>query len=163
MLRLRSTWRLPAPAERVWEVLERVEDWPRWWPGMDAATVVREGGTATVGERVHLVVRSPIGYRLRFGVEIVAAEPPRRATARVVGDLVGTGEWRVEPAAAGCAATIRWHVVPVRPAMRTALRVLAWPLVWAHGRVMQRGETALRALLERGDDHRADVTPTPAR
>jgi hypothetical protein len=143
MYRLTSTWHLPAAPEPVWSAVEQVENWPRWWPGMEATTVVRRPGPDGLGQRVHLVVRSPLGYRLRFGVEVVAAAAPRYAGARVVGDLVGSGSWRVEPAGEGCVATIRWDVTPARGLLRALGPAVATPASWAHAAVMRAGERGL--------------------
>ncbi|WP_420113444.1 SRPBCC family protein [Pseudactinotalea sp.] len=149
MYRLSSTWHLPASPEQVWAAVERVEGWPRWWVGMLAATTVRQAGPDGLGQRVHLVVGSPLGHRLGFGVEIVEADPPHRASARVVGDLRGRGAWSVAPAISGCVATILWHVTPARPLLRSPL--LRRPATWAHGRVMAAGERGLVTHLTRSD------------
>jgi len=143
MYRLTSTWRLPAAPETVWDAVERVADWPRWWPGMAATTVVRPPGPGGQGERIHVVVRSPLGYRLAFGVEILEADPPRHARARVVGDLLGEGSWTVTRDETGCVATIRWHVAPSRGLLRVLGRAVAGPAAWAHARVMNAGERGL--------------------
>lgn len=149
VFRLVSTWRLDAPAQSVWDAVERVEEWPRWWRGMAATTVVRPPDAQGLGQRTYVVVRSPLGYRLAFGVEIVAARAPYVARARVVGDLVGSGEWSVARDQAGCVATIRWDVEPARGPLRVLTAPLAGPLVWAHAVVMRRGERGLRDRLER--------------
>lgn len=155
MFRLVSTWRLPASAEGVWDAVEHVEDWPSWWPAISTAIVVRPAGPGGLGQRIYLVVRSPWGYRLRFGVEIVRSDAPRSVHARVVGDLVGDGEWSVVPTADGCTATIRWHVAPTREPLRSLADSAARPLVWAHAHVMRSGERRLLARLDPGRDHRA--------
>ncbi|WP_162458333.1 SRPBCC family protein [Pseudactinotalea terrae] len=149
MYRLTTTWHLPAAPEPVWGAVEQVAAWPHWWPGIDAAAMVRHAGSDGLGQRVHLVVRSPFGYRLRFGVEIVAAAPPRYARARVVGDLVGLGSWRVDPAADGCIATIRWEVTPARGLLHALGPLVGAPARWAHARVMHEGQRGLVTHLTR--------------
>lgn len=147
MFRLVSTWSLPTTAEHAWEVISDVERWPGWWPGIAVAQVVRAPGRDGMGQRTHLVVRSPLGYALRFGVEITAARAPSSASARVVGDLIGEGSWEVSPAEGGCVATIRWFVTPSRAPMRWWAQWLRRPLTWAHAFVMARGERELVSLL----------------
>lgn len=149
MYRLVSTWHLPAAPEPVWGAVEQVAAWPHWWPGMETTAVVRQAGPGGLGQRVHLVVRSPLGYRLRFGVEIVAAAPPRFARARVVGDLLGSGSWSVSPADEGCVATIRWEVAPARGVLHALGPLAAIPARWAHARVMREGERGLVTHLTR--------------
>ena len=150
MFRLASTWSLPTTAEHAWEVISDVERWPQWWPGMARTVVVQQPGRDGLGQRTYVVVRSPLGYALRFGVEITAARAPSSATARVVGGLVGEGSWSVTSTASGCEATIRWFVMPARGPLRWWSRPLRRPLTWAHGWVMSRGERALVEVLRHG-------------
>lgn len=149
MFRLVSTWSLPTTPERAWAVIADVERWPAWWPGIARTQVVRAPGRDGLGQRTYLEVRSPLGYGLRFGVEITAASAPSSASARVVGGLVGEGSWSVEPRVAGCEATIRWYVMPARGPLRWLSGPLRRPLTWAHSWVMARGERALIEELER--------------
>lgn len=149
MYRFVSTWHLPVAPDRVWDAVDQVGAWPEWWAGMRAATAIRGAGPDGAGRRVHLVVGSPLGHRLAFGVEIVEADPPRYARARVVGDLVGEGAWSVEAAGSGCVATIRWHVTPARAPLRWP--VMRLPAAWAHQRVMAAGERGLVTSLTRPD------------
>lgn len=151
MYRLTSTWHLPAAPGKVWDAVEQVADWPNWWPGMAATTVVRPPGPDGLGERIHVVVRSPLGYRLAFGVEILEAAPPRHARARVVGDLVGEGSWAVEGEGSGCVATIRWHVAPARGLLRLLGPAITVPATWAHARVMHAGKRGLVTHLTPSD------------
>lgn len=127
----------------MWHEIADVQHWPSWWRGISATTVVRKPGLDGLGQRTFVVVRSPLGYRLAFGVEIVEADAPHLARARVVGDLVGTGEWSVLPDGGGSRATIRWDVSPEREPLRTLATPFAAPLTWAHAWVMANGEASL--------------------
>ncbi|HHX48070.1 MAG TPA: hypothetical protein GX718_11980, partial [Brevibacterium sp.] len=65
-------WIVDAGIESVWAVLERVDQWPEWWPGLTAAERVGVGHdeavdiSVTPGSRARLLVRAPIGWSLRF-------------------------------------------------------------------------------------------------
>lgn len=144
-----SVWDLAAPPSDVWSVLHDVEGWPRWWPGLSAAQVVRPARDGDVGLRVHLVVASPLGYRLSFGTEITAVDPPGWAEARVVGDLRGTGRWELAPADLGTRATITWDVHLTRGWMRTVEPAAGPAFRRAHAVVMAGGEGGLRRELSR--------------
>lgn len=149
MFRLVSTWDLPVAPDRAWQVIADVADWPTWWPGMSSTAVVRPGGRDAVGQRTAIVVRSPLAFRLRFGVEIIEASAPIFARARVVGDLVGSGTWEIGPTAHGSRATITWHVSPDREPLRSLARPLAGPLSWSHAHVMTGGHAGLMGRLGR--------------
>ncbi|MFD2792709.1 hypothetical protein ACFS27_04015 [Promicromonospora vindobonensis] len=131
MFVLESVWRPPAPVARVWSVLADPRfTWPDWWPGLTALAthpVVGPDGLAAPGAWARLQVRSPLGYALRFRLDLVEAQEPRHgprttssstcdppearrmawtaedgvARLRVSGDLAGTALVRVSAGAAG--------------------------------------------------------------
>src|SRR5207249_4847480 len=69
----RSVWPVDAAPERVYAVLERAEEYPRWWPQ------VRE--VARVAEHVGVVrLRSVLPYELR----VTAREARRDPAARIL-------------------------------------------------------------------------------
>lgn len=180
MFVLESVWRPAAPVTRVWPVLADPRfTWPEWWPGMTALAshpVVGPDGLAAPGAWARLQVRSPLGYALRFRLDLVEAREPRhrprttssstpeppeaRRTAwpaedgvarlRVSGDLAGAALVRVSAGAGDSAEVhLRWEVTPVPAWFRAAARISPGPLAWAHGHVMRAGERGLTARLRR--------------
>lgn len=145
-----STWRLPAPPERVWREMADVESWSRWWPGCTESTVISAGSPDGLGRHGRLVVRSPLGFALRFDMEIVMARRPHEARVSVDGDLVGSGNWRMREADSGALADIGWDVDIARRGLRVAAVPLRRPMIWAHDRVMDAGERGLAARLDLG-------------
>ncbi|GAB3051105.1 SRPBCC family protein [Sediminivirga luteola] len=146
--RFTSVWTVPAPPERVWEILSDADSWPSWWPGVSTARTVRTAGDQDdpTGTRVVLTVRSPLGYRLRFRIELTGAERPRRASMSVSGDLHGTGRWEARPDPARQGRTrivLLWHVGSRRRLVRATGRLARG----AHRLVMTAGERGLRRRL----------------
>lgn len=92
------------------------------------------------GDRAWLMVRSPLGYRLRFTIDLVSAEAPYAAELAVDGDLRGVGSLRARRDGDGAELKILWCVVTRRRLVR-ALRPLA---SWAHAVVMAAGQWGLR-------------------
>lgn len=146
-----SVWRLPASPQQVWQVMADVEEWPTWWPGITAVTLDNAGDADGLGRRGRVVVRSPLGHALRFEVDVVATRRPHEATARVTGELEGSGSWTVEATDHGSTVTIGWDVDLLRPGLRLLARPLAWPMGLAHRRVMAAGERALAERLRRSN------------
>lgn len=138
-----TTWTLRTAPQDAWDVVSDVGSWAHWWPGISSSEVVRPGDESGVGLRTALAVRSPLGYTLRFGVEVTEARRPHAVRARVVGDLRGSGRIEATPASATTLLTITWEVASRRRAIRL-LRPLA---PWAHGFVMDAGERRLDDLL----------------
>ncbi len=139
-----SRWSVPATGSDVWQVLSDPGTWPRWWPGIRSAQIVRHGDAHRVGERTVLRVGSPLGYTLRFGVELQSIDPMRKATARVVGDLRGTGTWSLAESAHGASMVIQWNVSATRP----VIRALSFAAPLAHGWIMAAGERGLRRQVQ---------------
>ncbi|MCQ4082740.1 SRPBCC family protein [Streptomyces sp. RB6PN25] len=154
--RFRSVWPLDPAPERVYAVLERAEEYPRWWPQ------VRE--VSRVDDRVGVVrMRSALPYELC----VTAREARRDPAARILeitmtGDLDGWARWRLIPGprGTGTQAVFEQDVI-VRKRLMRVLAVPARPLFRAnHAAMMRGGRRGLTELLAAGDgaaDHRDAV------
>ncbi|WP_423463489.1 hypothetical protein ACO229_01460 [Promicromonospora sp. MS192] len=156
MFVLRSVWRPTASVGRVWSVLADPRfTWPDWWPGLTTAATgpaVGPDGLAAPGAWAVLQVRSPLGYALRFRLELTESVPPSdagpgRARLDVSGDLAGRADVTVGPGRPGTEVRLLWQVSPGPAWLRAAARIAPAPLTWAHARVMRRGEQGLSAHL----------------
>ncbi|MEU6975963.1 SRPBCC family protein [Streptomyces sp. NPDC046371] len=139
--RFRSVWRLAAPPDAVYAVLERAEEYPRWWPQVREVVPIDERtGTARF--------RSLLPYDL-----VVTAEARRRDPgARVLevalsGDLDGWARWTLALEGVGTRAVYEQEVEVRSPLMR-ALAVPGRPVFRAnHALMMRSGRRGLAALL----------------
>lgn len=145
--------------------------WPDWWPGLTAAAtrpVVGPDGLAAAGTWADLRVRSPLGYSLRFRLDLRQTTAPSdgepgRALLDVSGDLAGSADVTVRAVGGGSGVStgstdggstnglatevqLLWLVSPVPAWFRIAARMGPAPLAWAHAHVMRAGE---RGLAER--------------
>ncbi|MCX4583416.1 SRPBCC family protein [Streptomyces sp. NBC_01481] len=130
--RFRSIWDLTARPTAVFAVLERVEDYPRWWPQVREVTPLDElTGTARF--------RSFLPYEL-----LVTARAERRDPAAGVlevgmeGDLEGWARWTLSARGAGTRALYEQEVEVCKPLMRR-LAVPCRPAFRANHAVMMRG------------------------
>ncbi|WP_181275436.1 SRPBCC family protein [Brevibacterium oceani] len=141
-------WSVDADVDTVWAVLERVDEWPQWWPGLAAAEPV--GNQLRSGSRAQIVVRTPIGMPLRFTIEVDALQAPNRVALRVDGDLRGEGVWTLSEHEGTTRVESYWCVTSTR----TMIRILRPVASLMHAIVMRAGERGLAARL-------TDPTPHP--
>ncbi|WP_369143193.1 SRPBCC family protein [Streptomyces sp. R44] len=130
--RFRCVWRLAAPPEAVYAVLERAEEYPLWWPQVREVVPVDEAtGTARF--------RSLLPYEL-----VVAARALRRDPAAGVleiglgGDLEGWARWTLTPEGDGTHALYEQEV-EVRARLLRVLAVPGRPVFRANHALMMRG------------------------
>jgi uncharacterized protein YndB with AHSA1/START domain len=144
--RFLDRWVVDAPIERVYDAIGDTLGYERWWTDF----VIRAEGDAgepRPGKRNSLLVKAYLPYKVRFGLEVLEAERPRRILSRLSGDFDGTGEWTLKETAEGTEALLDW-----RPSVNHALIRYLTPVlrplfrsnhVWA----MKHGERQLREYL----------------
>lgn len=137
----RSTWHVGAAPDDVYAVLERLPDYPLWWPQIRSVTLVNE-------HAYELVCRSSLPYELRFTTEQAVRDPVARVLeATMAGDLEGFSRWTIAPHRDGTAATFDEDVVATKALLRR-LEPVARPAFKAnHSRMMRDGERGLRTFL----------------
>ena len=140
--RFRSLWALPAPAPDVYRALERIEDYPRWWP--QVREVTRRDDTSGV-----LRVRSLLPYDLTTVLREGRREPAVGVLEVVMsGDMEGWARWTVASHGSGTVVRYDQEVVVGKPLLRR-LAVPGRPLFRANHRLMMRaGRRGLAAHLK---------------
>lgn len=140
--RFRSMWALPAPPARVYDALERAEDYPRWW--RQVREVNRLDATTGV-----IRIRSLLPYDMTF----TAREVRRDAAAGVLeiamsGDIDGWARWTVTADGSGTLARYDQAVHVNKPLLRR-FAVPGRPVFRLNHRLMMRaGRRGLAAYLE---------------
>ncbi|MFC8509128.1 SRPBCC family protein [Streptomyces sp. NPDC057411] len=139
--RFRSVWRLAAPPDAVYAVLERAEEYPRWWPQVREVVPLDEHtGTARF--------RSLLPYDLVVTAEARRRDPDARILeVRLSGDLDGWARWTLAEEGTGTRALYEQEVEVRSPLMR-AFAVPGRPVFRAnHALMMRGGRRGLAALL----------------
>jgi uncharacterized protein YndB with AHSA1/START domain len=131
-----TTWLLESPREPVWDAIYAQERWPEWWRGVERADEVHPGDGDRVGAVSRMVWRSFLPYRVEFEME-----------GKAVGELEGTGRWRLFEHDGVTAVLYEWNVKTTR-AWMNLLAPLGRPVfAWNHNWVMARGGEGLARLL----------------
>lgn len=142
--RFRSLWPLPVPPGTAYEVLERVEDYPRWWP--QVREVTRRDDTSGV-----LRIRSVLPYDLTFTAHAVRRDRAAGVLqTAMTGDIDGWARWTVTAEGSGTLARYD-QVVEVHKALLRRFAVPGRPVFLANHRLMMRaGRRGLLAYLDGG-------------
>lgn len=116
-----SGWQVPLAPEEVWRRVRAalVAGAAPGWRAVRVTTTRLEPGST-----MHMLVRSPLGFRLRMRILLTDVTAPSRIAARSRGDLDGVGTLEITPTPGGSAMTWIWQVEPTRRGMRVAGVVL---------------------------------------
>ena len=139
--RFLSHWKLPARLTAVYDVLQRVDDYPRWWPQVREVTRL----DATTGA---VRVRSVLPYDLAFTAREVRSDRAAGVLEiEMTGDLDGWARWALTADGTGTLARYEQEVDVSKPLLRR-FAVPGRPLFRAnHALMMRAGRRGLRAYL----------------
>jgi carbon monoxide dehydrogenase subunit G len=147
-------FRFAVPPAFMWSVLQRLDDFPRWWTWLHDFRA--EGDGLTAGAVLRGTVTPPLPYRMSVRVDVERCIPARLVDASVHGDLEGDAHLRLEPddGEAGTRADVAWALEMRQRPMRVAARV-AHPLMrWGHDRVVDATVMGFRSRLRALQDGR---------
>ena len=145
--RFLTAWLLEAERERVWDAIYDSERWPEWWRGVESAERLADGDADGIGQVGVYVWRSRLPYPVRFEITSTRVERPHLLEGRAVGELEGTGTWRLFSNPPVTAVLYEWNVSTTK-AWMNLLAPIARPIFrWNHDWVMRNGGTGLASLL----------------
>lgn len=142
MIRSDRRFTFEQPPPEVWEVMADTSAYTRWWPWLrhlDATALV-------TGEVWSCHIQPPLPYSLRFTIALDEVVPAALARATVAGDITGTAELTLEPAAeGGTAGRLVSDLAPASPVLRTFAAVARPLVVWGHDWVLAEGIRQFKA------------------
>jgi Polyketide cyclase / dehydrase and lipid transport len=137
----RSVWHVSASPDDVLHALERLADYPLWWPE------IRD--VLPLGDQTFQVTcKSTLAFKLCFAARPILRDRAARVLeARLTGDLEGSCRWTIGVHATGTSVTFDGDVTPQKTLLRR-IGPLARPALKAyHSRMMRNGERGLRTYL----------------
>ncbi|MFB7592116.1 SRPBCC family protein [Streptomyces sp. NPDC056169] len=140
--RFRSVWRLAAPPDAVYAVLERGAEYPLWWPQVREVVPLDDTtGTARF--------RSFLPYELVVTVRALRSDPGARILeVGLGGDLEGWVRWTLTAEGAGTRAVYEQEV-EVHARLLRVLAVPGRPVFRAnHALMMRSGRRGLAARMK---------------
>jgi uncharacterized protein YndB with AHSA1/START domain len=146
--RFLDTWRLPADIERVYQLVGRPIDYPRWW-GEAWLSVEGDGGDPEPGKHVEVLTRGYLPYRIRWSLTCLEVDRPNRIHSRLEGDFEGTGTWLLREDGDVTIAQLDFRPNATKPLIRNLTPVLRPLFRTNHAWAMRKGEQgALRVLAD---------------
>lgn len=142
-----TLWLVEAPIERVWDQLYDVASWPRWWKGVTSTRALAPGGPDGVGRVFAIAWRSYLPYELAFEITVRRVERPHLIDGHAVGELTGTGCWRLFQHAGVTAVTYEWRVHTTKTWMNLLAPVARGVFAHSHDHVMRQGGEGLARRL----------------
>ena len=142
-----TVWLVDAPIEDVWDELFDVGAWPRWWKGVTEARELEPGEPDGLGKVFTISWRSFLPYDLTFVTTVTRIERPHLMEGEAVGELTGTGRWRLFEHDGTTAVTYEWNVRTTRRWMNVIAPVARPIFEWNHDYVMNRGGEGLKSRL----------------
>jgi hypothetical protein len=138
-------WFVPMQIEQAYDVLGDPLRYPEWWPEA-FPQASGDPGPPKPGNRVAVVSRGFLPYRLRWTLTCVAVDRPHTIDAEMSGDFVGTSSWTFAEVDGGTRAVLDFRPAVAKPLVRR-LSLLLRPLFRANHRwAMARGQEAIRRL-----------------
>ncbi|HEY5709567.1 MAG TPA: SRPBCC family protein [Solirubrobacterales bacterium] len=143
-----TTWLLDSPREPVFDAIYDQARWPQWWRGVEEAEELRSGnGDNGVGTVARMVWKSLLPYRVGFEVTTTRVERPHLMEGDAVGELTGTGRWRLFERGGVTAVLYQWDVATTKAWMNLVAPVARPVFEWNHDWVMARGGEGIAELL----------------
>jgi hypothetical protein len=138
-----SRWHLAAPIGTVWDAINKVEDWPRWWRYVKAVVELQKGDANGVGAIRRFTWTSRLPYALTFEMRASVVERPTFMEGIASGELAGHGRWRLADEGATTRVRYEWTVGTTKPWMNLLAPLMAPAFRWNHGQVMAEGGRGL--------------------
>lgn len=142
-----STWHLAAPVDRVWDVLQDVAGWPRWWSYVLEVETLSQGEASGIGAEHRLTWGTTVPYQLTFTMRRTVAQRPYLMESHFNGQLHGVGRWTLAPRGAGTEVRHDWEVTTPGTWMTMISPLLGPMFRFNHGFVMADGATGLSRFL----------------
>jgi uncharacterized protein YndB with AHSA1/START domain len=138
-------WYVPFGAEKIWDVLSRPEDYPRWWRGVYLSAEPLDKDR----KRVAVVARGWLPYKLRFTIETLRTEKPRLIEFRATGDFVtDVSRWVLKSEGRGPIVTLEWNPIVEKPLVKIFSPLLKPVFRWNHEWSMRMGERQIAEYLK---------------
>lgn len=138
-----TRWKIRGPIEKAYQILSDGKNYAAWWRPAYLST------HEISPKKILARVRAKLPYTLSFTTELERQNPPHEFKIRATGELQGTGLWKLKQAGETAEIEFYWDVRAEKPLVRWLSFLLKPLFVWNHDWVMNVGEKALQAEMDR--------------
>lgn len=160
--RFHTRWTAPARPPQVYAVIEKVYDYPRWWPAvwLKVEQVSPENDRG-VGGVYRLVSKGWLPYILHWTTTTEEKRPHERIRLSAAGDFRGSGTWTFRADGPNTVVEYLWEIEAEKPLLKYLSFALK-PIFRAnHNWAMATGEASLKIELQRQTTGPFDPPPPP--
>ncbi|HYR92047.1 MAG TPA: SRPBCC family protein [Terriglobia bacterium] len=136
-------WQIPFRIESVWEVLSKPTKFPQWWRGVYLNAVVADctSDEPHVGQRINVLTRGWLPYKLRWTIETIRLDKPRLIEFKASGDFSSdASRWILRVAETGTDVTLDWNPIVEKPIIKLLSPLLKPVFRLNHRWAMNLGE-----------------------
>ncbi len=109
-----TIWRLHAPIDAVFGLIDDSLRWPEWWPSVLAVEELEPGGEDHLGNLRRYTFKGRLPYLLRFDSRLTVREPPTVLAGDATGELEGVGRWALGEADGWTTVRYDWRIRTTR-------------------------------------------------
>lgn len=142
-----TIWRIEAPLEAVYTVIQDSLRWPEWWPGMEKVEQTAAGDTDGIDSIRRYYWRGKLPYPVVFEVRTTRIEKLVVIEGTARGDLEGVGRWHFARQGAVSLVHYEWHVHSTRWWMNLIAPVARSMFIRNHALIMAQGGEGLARRL----------------
>ncbi len=151
-----TVWKIEAPLEPVWDALLHIEEWPKWWTGVESVDVLNWGDAKRIGFESRQVWKSKLPYKLKFQGKLVSIDPMSSIALDSGGELSGTGLMRFAHNNGLTTFQYDWNVSTTKQWMNIVAPVAKPIFSWNHDIIMNWGAEGLARKLGCGPVQTSD-------
>ncbi|BCS95481.1 hypothetical protein DSLASN_11130 [Desulfoluna limicola] len=148
--RFEEEWVVDAPVETVWDGMVHVEEWPRWWEGLEFTDSPDQLPVGMEGKHYTTRWKGPLPYGLDIHAVIREASTHDSISADIHGDIEGRCTCRIEESQLGTRGVFSLDVRTTKPWMSLLSPFLKGYFSENHNRLMAKGMRGFTRHLSKG-------------
>jgi hypothetical protein len=142
-----TKWQIKAPLNDVWFAIYESSEWPAWWKGVKAVTVIKENDANGINGIRRYTWKAALPYTLSFSMQLTEKQDLSLLKGIAFGKLEGDGTWHFSHDNGITKVQYNWNVKTNKPWMNYLAFLLKPLFQLNHNIVMKWGAVSLARKL----------------